>query len=175
MRISLLTVIGWSACLVGLVPSQAEETGSDVEARQVQTRAVIKGFQISLQQYFTEYNTWPTATLDEPDKNGWHRTQGKIIETLHGDNPRKITFYDPPVAKGGHAGLSYGELQIPILSDFWDQPLYFILDTKGTGQIPNPDPRDNKEHPFITAPILIFSAGPDHDPTTWDDNVVSWK
>jgi len=79
------------------------------------------------------------------------------------------------VAKDGHAGLSYGELQIPILSDYWDQPLYFILDTKGTGQIPNPDPRDNKEHPFIAAPILIFSAGPDHDPNTWDDNVVSWK
>jgi hypothetical protein len=167
----------WSGCFVillalGLPPAAQGQTKAD----QVQTLAIMKGLEIALKQFFVEYNAWPVAALDAADKNGWHRTQGKIIDTLRSDNPRRITFYEPAMAKEGmRAGLSYGELQIPILSDAWGEPLYFILDTKHEGKIPNPDPRDKRERPFIETSILIFSAGPDHDPNTWDDNVLSWK
>ncbi len=72
-------------------------------------------------------------------------------------------------------GLYYDDHNEPILVDPWGEPFYFIADLKGAGKIPNPDPRDNKTHPFIEKPIIMFSAGPDGNPNTWDDNVLSWK
>lgn len=43
----------------------------------------------------------------------------------------------------------------------------------GDGTTPNPDPRDGQLKQ-IRARVLVYSAGPDQDPATWADNLVSW-
>ncbi len=62
-----------------------------------------------------------------------------------------------------------------MLVDPWGEPYYYVMDLNRDGKIPNPDPRDNKANPFIETSVIMMSAGPDHDPNTWDDNVLSWK
>jgi hypothetical protein len=147
-------------------------------------RALIAGFKAGLESYKTEYGCIPADALEFKATHATQRTRGKILETLHPDptkeppktNLRRIDFYDPPPAKNGVDGSKFDEQHHEwVLVDPWGEPLYFIIDLKGEGKVPNPDPRDNKEHPFINTSIIVFSAGPDRNLDTWEDNILSWK
>jgi hypothetical protein len=39
--------------------------------------------------------------------------------------------------------------------------------------VKNPAVAENEQ--WLNSRVLIFSAGPDGDPTTWKDNVRNWK
>jgi hypothetical protein len=146
-------------------------------------RAMMIGFIMGLKAYQTEYNRFPVEGLTSIDPKAPSITRGKIMTTLHPDqkaaptesNLRRINFYDPPPAKNKKNGLCMDEHNEPVLVDPWGTPFRFNFDQTGEGKVPNPDPRDNKEHPFVETTVLMYSAGPDGNPDTWEDNILSWK
>jgi hypothetical protein len=134
---------------------------------------------VGLKQYQTEYNHLPTEAFGEAPEEVSQPTRGAILNALMAKdpkiNPQNISFYDPPIAKDKKAGLYYDEHNSPVMVDIWGTSYYLILDVNGDGTVPNPDPRDNKKNPFLETTTIMFSAGPDRDPNTWNDNIASWK
>ena len=153
------------------------------KAKETQCRAMMTGFIMSIAAYQSEYKRFPVDVLTSTDPKIPSVTRGKIIATLHPDqnadpsdsNPRRINFFDPPPAKNKRNGIYMDEHNEPVLVDPWGTPFRFNFDQGGEGKVPNPDPRGNKEHPFVETTVLIYSAGPDRNPNTWEDNIMSWK
>ncbi|MBK8038968.1 MAG: hypothetical protein IPK22_17830 [Verrucomicrobiaceae bacterium] len=56
--------------------------------------------------------------------------------------------------------------------DGWGNRYYGIFDFNNDDLVPNPDP-DAKQL-FLKRRTAIFSAGPDGDPATWQDNIKNW-
>lgn len=164
---------------LGLLASLAIPVSSDhpICAKTMQANATMQGIVWSLVAYREEYNRLPVEAVTGTDENVWQRTQGTILETLMANNlktnPSKIRFYDPLIAKNHCNGIYEDAHGALILVDPWGEPYYYIMDLNGDGKVPNPDPRSNHSQPFLKRPIIIFSAGPDRDPNTWDDNVLS--
>jgi hypothetical protein len=143
-------------------------------------RAAMTGFVMGLKAYHTEYNRYPAEAISTTPS----QTRGKIMITLHPDqnafqppegNSRKINFYDPPPDRGKGVRLYYDEKKEPIFVDSWGTPFYFVVSPDDKKEIPNPDRRDRQQNPKIEASIIMFSAGPDQNPDTWEDNIMSWK
>jgi hypothetical protein len=135
---------------------------------------------LAIKTYQTEYNHLPTELEHPAEDQRWQRTRGELLQALLGKNdplnPKKIAFIDPqPGNKIKKTGFYCNEQNEPAFADPWGEPYYVIMDLSGEGKVPNPDPRDNQKHPFIEGSVIMFSAGPDHDPNTWGDNVLSWK
>lgn len=60
--------------------------------------------------------------------------------------------------------------------DSWGSLYYIICDFNNDGKVPNPElltvpPKPGATQKELSARIVIFSAGPDGDPATWEDNV----
>lgn len=146
-------------------------------------REIFPGFIMGLKAFRTEYNRFPVEALTSTDPKVPSITRGKIMTTLHPDqqadpsesNPRRINFFDSPPAKNKMNGLYVDERNEPVLVDPWGTPYRFNFDQSGKGTVPNPDPRENKKHPFIETDVIMYSAGPDRNPDTWEDNILSWK
>lgn len=142
-------------------------------------KAELVGFVVGFKQFQAEYNDAPMEALSDAREEVPQQARGALLQVLRGKepkvNPRNISFWDPPLAKDKKAGLCQDEHGVPVFIDPWGTPYQVVIDLNGDGKVPNPDPRDKKEHPFIESPIILFSAGPDRDINTWEDNVLSWK
>lgn len=60
--------------------------------------------------------------------------------------------------------------------DGWGSLYYVVCDFNNDGQVPNPELLTSPPKPGVTQKelkrrIAIFSAGPDGDPATWEDNM----
>mgnify|MGYP000947957304 CR=1 FL=1 len=148
----------------------------------IRTQSILQGAIAALKAYQTEYNRLPLETLDNKDAPQLQRSRGIVLRALTMDkltedaaklNPRVIKFYEPPLSKNQKGGLYYDDKGEPVLVDAWGEPFYFMLELNGNGVLPNPDP-DPKEPRELSTRIIIFSSGPDRDPTTWKDNIKSW-
>jgi hypothetical protein len=144
--------------------------------RTLQTKAAMKSVEIAIKGYKTEYLRlpFPGATQPLADNAPYSTTtldgrdllEALSIRTIK--NPRGIRFWDAPPAKhssgaGYLAGLG--------LKDPWGTEYQIILDYNNDGRISDPESSGG----VITADVLIYSAGPDKDISTWKDNVRSWK
>jgi hypothetical protein len=136
-------------------------------ARVVQTHHLLRQTELAVMSYVAEYVKPPETTGSGPVA-----LEGAILETLLGTaspaNPRGIAFLALPPARDGRGGLAAGPP--PFLADAWGTPVRILLDTSGTGSLPDP------EHPgtSVAESALLWSAGPDRDFDTWADNVKSW-
>lgn len=177
VAILLLAWVGW----VFITPSMPQH-----DERHYMERSIMAGFIIGLKTYQTEYNRFPVEALASSDPHATYPTRGAILTVLHPDrastaqvlltcNPHKMVFFDPMPARGKKNGMYDDEQHVPVLVDRWGEPYHFALDLDGDGTVPNPDTRNNKEQPLIEALVIAFSSGPDRDPNTWEDNVMSWK
>ena len=81
-------------------------------------------------------------------------------------NPRGIAFLDPHCTRTGRGGWDHKTRQ---LCDPWGTPFEVILDTNFDRSIQ--DPQAPRKTHFKS--ILIYSAGPDKNPRTWTDNILS--
>ncbi len=146
--------------------------------RILQTKTAIKGLEIAMKGFEVEYGRALGKTLG--DKVGLTEAHDSLAEgdllatlmhlsTTH--NPRKVRFYDPPPAKGQVNGVWFDATGVARLSDPWGSPYRVRADLNGDGLIPDPAIPGATVH----AQYIICSAGPDKDPTTWRDNVASWK
>jgi len=63
--------------------------------------------------------------------------------------------------------------------DSFATPYFGVFDFNNDGYIPNPEtlstPPNSGAAPTLNQRVGIFSAGPDRDPATWEDNITSWK
>jgi type II secretory pathway pseudopilin PulG len=177
----IVGIVGLVALVViALIMAIAVPFGRGVleKARKLQVQAQLKGLEMAIKGYQTEYNRLPSTPSPPPTADnspGFDTTaaEGKAIiqiitaaDTLR--NPRGISFYEPPpVHKSGGGYTAAGGL-----IDIWGAKGYIIiLDYDGDGRVPDP------EHPgaLLSERIIIYSAGPDGDFSTWKDNVKSWK
>lgn len=145
-----------------------------LKARALQIKAEMQALVMATKGYQTEYSRLPN--LGETDENKTLEVQGEILDILMGkhpgENPRTIPFYEPPLhTPPAKSGLVINAAGLPELRDTYGNVYHMRFDWNGDGHIPDP------EHPGATigGPVIIYSAGPDGDYTTWHDNITSWK
>lgn len=133
------------------------------KARELQAKAQMKGLEIAIKGYKTEYLRLPSAD------GGAQREDNTPYDTAADDgrslinvllalsevsNPRHIRFWEPPAAKGD-AGYSPER----GLTDPWGKNGYMvILDYSNDGRIDNPYSAEG-EADELTADVVIYSAG----------------
>ncbi|WP_038168770.1 hypothetical protein [Verrucomicrobium sp. BvORR106] len=143
----------------------------------IQEQAAMKSLGHALESYFKEYGHFPISNPDTLIEAVSIPAEGEMVTAIIGGdsplNPRKIQFYAPPQAKTGKAGLDQSNAATIRTVDSNGTTFFLIMDLDGDGMTPNPDPRDQRQK-LIRARVLVYSAGPDQNPTTWADNLVSW-
>jgi prepilin-type N-terminal cleavage/methylation domain-containing protein len=183
--IELLVVIA----IIALLASIAVPAGNVVlkKARQTQAKAMMKGLEIAIKGYQTEYNRYPlTPAGGAADGEPIVLEDGNtLIETLvlppnasddaKTANPRNVKFYDPPVAKGTSNGLTPGR----GLMDPWGSPFTVVIDYDNDGQVTIPDDAkdDSASAPdpdTLATGVIVYTSGPaPHDKKK--DYVRSWR
>lgn len=130
-----------------------------------------------LRSYELEYDRYP---VDQPNTTGEVKTtsRGLLLSLLIGENSqglnkKGIKFCEFKMARKRRDGIfQVGEEW--ILNDPWGREFHIVLDTDKDARIANPDLRESAQKPTLPLEIAIFSAGPDGDPATWEDNIKSW-
>ena len=176
----VVCIVGFVAVtVIAIMASLAIPAFSKVKskAERANTRVTMKGLEIAIKGYQTEYNRLPLKGNSSPaagDQNSdTTDPDGRaLLDTLLGKdtvtNPRSIYFIDLPPARASGAGYSASS----GLRDPWGKNGYrILLDANGDNRITDPEGLAGD----LTATILIYSAGPDGDFTTWADNVCNWK
>lgn len=132
---------------------------------------------IAVKSYQTEYNRLPNISLSDTELL---ESRGALFTILFAEdsisNPREIKFYDDFPYENGHAGIVKNAASEWELRDPWGNLYHLYLDADGDGKIPNPARTTSDDEPeTLSTSILVFSAGPDGDFTTWKDNIRSWE
>jgi hypothetical protein len=141
-----------------------------------------------IMNYKLEKGLWPPADFVNADTNGNHalRSQGLVIHELLSQDRNGDRFLSVPIARNGtHNGLIESpaeEIAGIRLVDLWGKEYYFVIDADGDGTVANPEGGrvsglfgQHMTPVTLAAPVIVYSAGPDHDPNTWDDNLCSWR
>ncbi len=130
-------------------------------------------------KYHAEYNRWPRSYVDEQkdmtDAN-WVQTMAPDpnLNATVPDNFKRILFFEagggavaPAIKPDGKPHPHPGSFADP-----WGNPFQFKLDVAGAGEMANPN---EDVGGVIRGKALAWSAGPDGDYDTWDDNETSWE
>lgn len=173
--VELLVVVAIIALLAGVALPSFGSIFKKMKREQGRTL----GIQLvnSVKNYYTEYSKYPLPG----DASGGEVTPVRTDEILTGTlmgtdeamNPKKIRFLPDlkPVEEGGGFGLkSSGDL-ISIV-DPWSEEYYVIMDADYSQDIDNPDTTSTTTK--LYQGVLVFSAGEDKDPSTWEDNIKTW-
>ncbi len=151
-------------------------------------KSIMKDIQVALGHFKTEYGELPI----KPDESQMLRTEGTLLLSLYGEeaatNPRGIKFVDLPIARKGKYGLINLDPEVKSITpntalvDAWGERYYLLLESTGDNRIPSPERLPGATgkvlryaQEFIPASSLILSSGPDKNPSTWDDNICSWR
>lgn len=172
-----LAVVGGVAALPVLLSTTGERLARDSRGDR-QVRAQMQGLVLAVKAYQTEYSRLPALESPPPTEDngkGYDTSSEKgrgIIKVLTGEdeskNPRKIPFYEPSIGRKGRGGYTPEN----GLVDIWDTKGYvIILDYDNDGEISDPGHSGDR----IPSSVIIYSAGPDRDYNTWDDNIKSWE
>ncbi|WP_050028124.1 hypothetical protein [Verrucomicrobium sp. BvORR034] len=143
----------------------------------IREQAAMKSLATGIESYLKEYGHFPVSDPGTLAETVSIPAEGETVAAILGAesllNPRKIRFYDPPAARTGKAGLDQSNAATIRTVDSNGTTFFLVMDLDGDGTTPNPDPRDGQLKQ-IRARVLVYSAGPDLDPATWADNLVSW-
>lgn len=158
-----------------LVPRGSNGPGKSAKWRM--TKTMMAGLTIATGGYQTEYLRLPIIPNSD---STFIESRGSLIAALLAEadtnNPRKIKFFDPPLSKNGRGGAAKNAANEWELRDPWGNFYRILLDVDGDGKIPNPARATSEdESETISNNILIYSAGPDGDFSTWKDNIRSWE
>lgn len=163
--IELLVVVS----IIALLATMGVAGGQLVikKARELQAKAAMKGLEIAIKTYKTEYLRLPSAednAMTEDNEEGYDTASGVGMTLLNvlmatdvARNPRQVRFYDPPPAKSGGGGYSTdGGLRDP-----WGENGYMIiLDYGNDGKVTNPYAGATAGEPDeLTSDVIIYSAG----------------
>lgn len=177
--IEMLVVIG----IIAILATIAIPTGNIVlkKARELQAKTAMKGLEIAIKGYQTEYNRYPLAAAGTDDSVVYDTTdesgQGLLAVLMATDttnNPRRVRFYDPPPAKNQTNG--YDSTTGSLYDPFGKRKGYKIqIDYDGDGIIE--DPYSSGE--TLSTGVIIYSPGADAlesiGSDTKSDDVKSWQ
>lgn len=120
-----------------------------------------------------DYNKWPiVTTTDEWDG---YTESSDLVDCLSRTNSRKIDYLDGfKTATTTNGSLSNGidvttKPGHPQILDYWGTPFQIRIDANGDKKVI--DPRTGLP---ITKECILWSAGPDRDFATWEDNISIW-
>lgn len=125
----------------------------------------MKQLQLAVQNFYHDYNAYPIIS---PYADHIGIADAELVHALTGTNPiinPNNTVYIQPIPDR----LSPDDAYI----DPWGTPYHVHIDTTFNRRVPNPQP--DPDRPEIPTTVLVYSAGPDRDPTTWEDNITSWE
>lgn len=120
---------------------------------------------MALANFYNDYNAYPIIS---PYGDHVGIADAELVHALTGTNPiinPDNNVYMTPAPEF----LSADE----ALIDPWGTPYHVHIDTTFNQRITNPQP--DSDRPEIPATVLVYSAGPDRDPNTWKDNIISWQ
>jgi prepilin-type N-terminal cleavage/methylation domain-containing protein len=132
------------------------------KAKDLQAKATMKGLEIAIKGYKTEYLRLPSTERLDADNEPYDTTDESgrgVLNILLGldttRNPRQVRFWEAPPAKSSGSGYTAeGGLR-----DAWGKNGFkFILDYNQDGRIVNPYTGDG-EPEQITTDVIIYSAG----------------
>ncbi len=181
--VELLVVIVILGILLAMMVPAAGMVLKKVKMAQARSDAQVVAATMS--KYRLEYNRWPK--VDEVAE-GYPGTSKAWVDIMNPEittgasakrdpnNFRQLRFLemgkgmkiddsDPGDFKGG-------------FGDPWSHPkkgrlpYLYVCDDDGDGMVRNPNTESNN---LIRADVIAWSAGPDGDYTTWQDNVGSWE
>lgn len=135
----------------------------------------------AISPYHTEYHEYP---LLDPANDLTVESGHSLMDILLGSdkqkgpggrNPRGIAFYTDRAAKPMgdgrfRKGITIDESGAGELWDPWGNHYRVRFDTNNDGKIENPEAPGT----HLPESIEVWSAGPDGDFETWEDNVKSW-
>ena len=173
--VELLVVVAIIALLAGIAfPSYSAIMK---KMKKDQARTLAMSLVNSCKGYYAEYTKYPlpqdgSASEVSPIKSDEILT-GTLLGTTIEQNPKKINFLPDlkPVERGKGFGLMT-EGETASIVDPWGEPYYVLMDADYNNNIENPNP--NSTTTKLYQGVIVFSAGPDKDPSTWEDNVMSW-
>jgi hypothetical protein len=146
-------------------------------------KVTMHDVKIAVENFRKEYNRLPLPEIPgAADIDVRNETRGFWLEALQGKddtlNPRKIKFLDLKEAKDGKYGLTKKSDE-RVLVDVWGNPYVVIFDTDNDGRIANPEAKPGETSLLVPQnlkeEIILYSAGPDGNLETWEDNIRSWK
>lgn len=122
-----------------------------------------------LLRYQSEYNRWP-GIMAGKDRTytdvEWVATMSPAPGgALDPNNMKKVKFFEP-----GAGALGTVEPNVGAFVDPWGNPFEYKVDADRNEEIPDPE-----TDTVVRARVLAWSAGPDGDYDTWDDNVKGWE
>jgi type II secretory pathway pseudopilin PulG len=173
-----VVLVGFSAIL-GVIAAIAIPAYHRVKETDKRLRAAVDvaGVQAAVDAFQAEYKRVPVipaslAGLDGEEHDTSDANGRLLLSILLGEdaqqNPKKIRFWTPEFTSSG-TGAGYSESS--GLIDRWGTNGYrFRLDDNNDGRIADPE----KVRGDISASVVLYSAGPDGDYTTWKDNLKSW-
>lgn len=173
--VELLVVIAIIALLAGVALPSFGSIFKKMKREQARTL----GVQLvnSVKNYYTEYSKYPLPADYSGGEVAPLRTDeiltGALMGTNEEMNPKRIRFMPDlkSVEPGGGFGLlTAGELITVV--DPWSEEYYVYMDADYSGDIDNPDTTSTTTK--LYQGVLVFSAGEDKDPSTWEDNIKTW-
>ncbi len=124
-------------------------------------------------KYQAEYNRWPGFYKQE-DRHFTDKVWVDAMSPQPGgpmppSNPKRIMLFEP----SGGALAPVGDPNVGAFVDPWGMPFEYQVDLDGDGQCAHPN--EESETALIPGRVIVWSAGPDKDYATWEDNVTSWE
>jgi len=153
-----------------------------VKAKMVSAQSGAVGLENALKHYVVDYGSFPAQLRAAGEEKEGVAADVYLMDILLGintiENPRAIRYYDGKGASNSGKGVGIlfdegNQDSSGTLVDTFGGAYRVIVDSDGDGRVPNPDP-DGKQQ-WLWQGVLVFSAGPDGDLETWDDNIRSWK
>jgi len=141
----------------------------------------------AISAYFTEYRKYPVE--GEPAEDIQLQSDHVLMDILIGSdkagegpeatNLRRIAFYTgkqaKPMGEGKfRKGVVLNEGGGGELWDPWGNYYQVLLDTDFNNKVKKPVGDSTSASAELPESILVWSAGPDGDFDTWEDNVKTW-
>lgn len=175
-RALLWTPVGFLILLLVVPLFTGPISWNHANARDTNTAFNVK---IAISTFFTEYRNFPlqfepgdlTIPTDQTLMTILCSPDHHIAERT---NPRRITFFTGREARFSDRkyrnGLQITDSDEILVWDSYGNHFMVRMDTDADNQIA--DPENQTEN--IQEAIVVWSAGPDGDFSTWQDNIKTW-
>ena len=177
--VELLVVIVILGILLAMMVPAASMIIKRVKVSQARSDAQI--VVATMSKYRMDYNRWPEV---KEVAEGFPGTSADWVSIMNPEittgtaakrdknNFRQLRFLEMGKGMKIDTGDFKGGFGDPFPHRDGRMPFLYAVDADGDGHVKNPDPDKNN---LVRADVIAWSAGPDGDYRSWEDNVCSWE